>query len=143
VFRDELYQPLWAYRPLWQDAARLTAKARSPYEATLVLERWFRSGGGFRYEEHPPVSSTNPPLVDFVEVTRAGYCQHYAGAMAVMLRMLGIPSRVAVGFTAGTWKAGVWTVTDHQAHAWVEAWFAGFGWLAFDPTPGRGTLSAV
>jgi transglutaminase-like putative cysteine protease len=80
--RDELYQPLWAYRPLWQDAARLTAKARSPYEATLVLERWFRSGGGFRYEEHPPVSSTNPPLVDFVEVTRAGYCQHYAGAMA-------------------------------------------------------------
>ncbi|HWO79072.1 transglutaminaseTgpA domain-containing protein [Gaiella sp.] len=143
VFRDELYQPLWAYRPLWQDAARLTAKARSPYEATLVLERWFRSGGGFRYEEHPPVSSTNPPLVDFVEVTRAGYCQHYAGAMAVMLRMLGIPSRVAVGFTAGTWKAGVWTVTDQQAHAWVEAWFAGFGWLAFDPTPGRGTLSAV
>jgi hypothetical protein len=63
--------------------------------------------------------------------------------MAVMLRLLGIPSRVAVGFTAGTWKAGVWTVTDQQAHAWVEAWFDGFGWLAFDPTPGRGTLSAV
>jgi transglutaminase-like putative cysteine protease len=143
VFRDELYQPLWPYRALWQDARRLTAKAGSPYEATLVLERWFRSGGGFRYEEHPPVSTANPPLVDFVEVTRAGYCQHYAGAMAVMLRMLGIPSRVAVGFTAGTWKAGVWTVTDHQAHAWVEAWFAGYGWLAFDPTPGRGTLSAV
>ena len=60
-----------------------------------------------------------------------------------MLRFLGIPARVAVGFTAGTWKGGVWTVTDHQAHAWVEAWFAGYGWLAFDPTPGRGTLSAV
>ena len=78
-----------------------------------------------------------------MEVTRAGYCQHYAGAMALMLRTLGIPARVAVGFTAGTWKAGVWTVTDQQAHAWVEAWFAGYGWLAFDPTPGRGTLSAV
>jgi hypothetical protein len=63
--------------------------------------------------------------------------------MAVMLRMLGIPARVAVGFTAGTWKDGVWTVTDYQAHAWVEAWFAGYGWLTFDPTPGRGTLSAV
>jgi hypothetical protein len=50
---------------------------------------------------------------------------------------------VAVGFTAGTWKGGVWTVTDQQAHAWVEAWFAGYGWLAFDPTPGRGTLSAI
>jgi hypothetical protein len=63
--------------------------------------------------------------------------------MAVMLRLLGVPARVAVGFTAGIWKAGVWTVTDQQAHAWVEAWFAGYGWLAFDPTPGRGTLSAV
>ena len=76
-------------------------------------------------------------------MTRLGYCQHYAGAMAVMLRLLGVPARVAVGFTAGTWKGGVWTVTDHQGHAWVEAWFDGFGWLAFDPTPGRGTLSAV
>ena len=108
-----------------------------------MLERWFRTRGGFRYEEHPPPSASSPPLVDFVEVTRAGYCQHYAGAMALMLRTLGIPARVAVGFTAGTWKAGVWTVTDQQAHAWVEAWFAGYGWLAFDPTPGRGTLSAV
>ena len=143
VFREDRNLALRAYRPLWQEARKLTARARSPYEATLVLERWFRDRGGFRYEEHPPVSTTNPPLVDFVQVTRAGYCQHYAGAMALMLRTLGIPARVAVGFTAGTWKAGVWTVTDQQAHAWVEAWFAGYGWLAFDPTPGRGTLSAV
>ena len=144
VFTDERYQPLWAYRPLWEEARRRTARARSPYEATLLLERWFRRDGAFRYEERPPVTQSGaPPLVDFVEVTRLGYCQHYAGAMAVMLRLLGIPSRVAVGFTAGTWKSGEWTVTDHQAHAWVEAWFDGFGWLAFDPTPGRGTLSAV
>ena len=144
VFRDTRYGPLRPYRPLWREARRLTATARSPYEATLVLERWFRDRGGFRYDEHPPATASgNPPLVDFVEVTRAGYCQHYAGAMALMLRMIGVPARVAVGFTAGTWKAGVWTVTDQQAHAWVEAWFAGYGWLAFDPTPGRGTLSAV
>jgi hypothetical protein len=63
--------------------------------------------------------------------------------MALMLRYLGIPARVAVGFTSGTWKEGTWTVTDHDAHAWVEAWFAGYGWLTFDPTPGRGTLSAT
>lgn len=143
VFRDDRYLALRAYAPLWEEARRLTARSRSPYEATLVLERWFRVRGGFRYEEHPPVSVANPPLVDFVEVTRAGYCQHYAGAMALMLRTLGIPARVAVGFTAGTWKGGIWTVTDQQAHAWVEAWFAGYGWLTFDPTPGRGTLSAV
>jgi transglutaminase-like putative cysteine protease len=143
IFRQDNYFALRAYRPLWEEARRLTARTHSPYEATLVLERWFRTRGGFRYEEHPPRSTSNPPLVDFVEVTRAGYCQHYAGAMALMLRTLGIPARVAVGFTRGTWKAGVWTVTDQQAHAWVEAWFAGYGWLAFDPTPGRGTLSAV
>jgi len=143
VFRADRNLALRAYRPLWHEARRLTAGARSPYEATLVLERWFRDRGGFRYDEHPPVGTSGPPLVDFVEVTRAGYCQHYAGAMALMLRTLGIPARVAVGFTAGEWRAGVWTVTDQQAHAWVEAWFAGYGWLAFDPTPGRGTLSAV
>ena len=144
VFREDRDLALRAYRPLWQEARKLTARARSPYEATLVLERWFRDRGGFRYEEHPPVSTTNPPLVDFVQVTRAGYCQHYArgdGADAAHARYP--RARIAVGFTAGTWKAGVWTVTDQQAHAWVEAWFAGYGWLAFDPTPGRGTLSAV
>ncbi len=143
IFQQDRNFALRPYRPLWEEARRLTARARSPYEATLVLERWFRGRGGFRYDEHPPQGLSGPPLVDFVEVTRAGYCQHYAGAMALMLRTLGIPARVAVGFTAGTWKAGVWTVTDQQAHAWVEAWFAGYGWLAFDPTPGRGTLSAV
>ena len=144
IFRDTRYPIVWPYRPLWEEARRLTGKARSPYEATLVLERWFRDRGKFRYEEHPPrANSSSPPLVDFVESTRAGYCQHFAGAMAVMLRLLGIPARVAVGFTAGTWKGGVWTVTDEQAHAWVEVWFAGYGWLTFDPTPDRGTLSAV
>ena len=105
-FTDDRYQPLWAYRPLWEEARRRTARARSPYEATLLLERWFRRDGGFQYEERPPVTASGaPPLVDFVEVTRLGYCQHYAGAMTLMLRLLGIPSRVAVGFTAGTWKA--------------------------------------
>ena len=143
MFHDDRYQPLWAYRPLWRDAQRITSRARSPYEATLRLERWFRSGGNFTYDEQPPRSAGLPPLVDFVERTRAGYCQHFAGAMTVMLRMLGVPARVAVGFTAGTWRGGVWTVTDYQAHAWVEAWFAGYGWLTFDPTPGRGTLSAA
>jgi hypothetical protein len=62
--------------------------------------------------------------------------------MALMLRFLGIPARVAAGFTSGTYdrKAGTWTVTDHDAHTWVEVWFDGLGWVPFDPTPGRGTL---
>jgi transglutaminase-like putative cysteine protease len=143
LFRDDRYRPLWPYRPVWQQAERVTQGLRSPYEATLALERWLRSEGGFRYEEHPPPSTSHHPLVDFVVGHRSGYCQFYAGAMALMLRFIGVPARVAVGFTSGRWKAGEWTVTDHNAHAWVEAWFAGYGWLPFDPTPGRGRISAV
>jgi hypothetical protein len=63
--------------------------------------------------------------------------------MALMLRYLGIPSRVAAGFTSGRYdkEAGTWTVNDHEAHTWVEVWFKGYGWLPFDPTPSRGTLA--
>lgn len=143
LLADEQYVALAAYARVWQVARRLAGGTSSPYRATLALERWLRSRGGFRYEEQPPRPVALPPLADFVLRTRAGYCQQFAGAMALMLRFLGIPARVAVGFTSGDWKDGVWTVTDHDAHAWVEAWFEGYGWLAFDPTPGRGTLSAT
>ena len=126
-------------------AAELTRGAKTPYAAAAALENWFRTKGGFRYTNSPPSSS----LTDFILRTRAGYCQHFAGAMALMLRYVGVPARVAVGFSSGTYdaKRGVWTVTDHDAHAWVEVWFRGYGWLPFDPTPAagrpeRGELSA-
>jgi len=121
-------------------ARRVTERATSPYATVLALESWFRQRGGFRYDESPP-RVTGSPLVEFVTRTKAGYCQHFAGAMAAMLRMLGIPARVAVGFTSGTKIEGKWVVTDHNAHAWVEVWFAGQGWIPFDPTPGRGTFA--
>jgi hypothetical protein len=122
----------------------VTNGARTPYAAATALERWFRDGGGFTYTDSPPSSS----LTTFILRTRSGYCQHFAGAMALMLRYVGIPARVAVGFSSGRYdaKRGVWRVNDHDAHAWVEAWFRGYGWLPFDPTPAgrpeRGELSA-
>jgi transglutaminase-like putative cysteine protease len=121
-------------------ALQVAGGARTPYAAATALERWFRLGGGFTYTDSPPSSS----LADFILRTRSGYCQHFAGAMALMLRYLGIPSRVAEGFTSGTYdrQTKTWTVTDHDAHAWVEVWFPHYGWLPFDPTPGRGSLSA-
>ncbi len=133
-----------AYRPLEAKAQQIAGDAKSPYAAVASLETWFRDTGGFRYDQSPPEAIGAPPLVDFVMRTKAGYCQHYAGAMALMLRYLGVPARVAAGFTSGTYDArkGEWTVTDHDAHTWVEVWFAGYGWLPFDPTPGRGSLSA-
>jgi hypothetical protein len=143
LFRDVRYQPMWDYRPVWREARRLTAGTTSPYAATVAIERWLRADGGFGYDEKPPAPVRLPPLVDFLERTKLGYCQQFAGSMALMLRYAGIPARVAVGFTNGTWKNGVWTVSDRDAHAWVEAWFAGYGWLTFDPTPGRGRLTGT
>ena len=143
VLSSPYHKNLLPYRAVWQQARRLTGDARSPYAATLALERWFRSGGGFVYDEQPPRPPEGglPPLADFVLRTKRGYCQHYAGAMTLMLRLLGIPARVAVGFTSGSLEDGAWTVTDYDAHAWVEVWFDGWGWLPFDPTPGRGAFA--
>ncbi|HYM64696.1 MAG TPA: DUF3488 and transglutaminase-like domain-containing protein [Gaiellaceae bacterium] len=137
---------LTAHRGLYQTATTLTRESPTPYAAAAVLEAWFRNsdGGGFTYDETPPESPFGePPLVAFLKDKR-GYCQHYAGAMALMLRFVGVPARVAAGFTSGRWDADrhEWTVTDHNAHTWVEVFFPGRGWLAFDPTPGRGNLDA-
>jgi len=139
MFADPAYAPFVSYRPVYRAARRVVGSAQTPYAAVLALEAWFRQRGGFVYDERPP-RIAGRPLVQFVTRTKAGYCQHFAGAMAVMLRMLGIPARVAVGFTSGTLRDGKWIVTDHEAHAWVEVWFAGQGWVPFDPTPGRGTF---
>ena len=144
---DELFAfdlDLQGYEPLYRQALQLAGDARTPYAAVVALEAWFRAGGGFRYDETPRVAPPGtPPLVHFLTEAKEGYCQHFAGAMALMLRYLGIPARVAAGFTSGIFDRDrrVWNVTDRNAHAWVEVWFEGFGWLPFDPTPGRGNLS--
>jgi protein-glutamine gamma-glutamyltransferase len=133
-----------ATSPIGRLALQVAGHARTPYAAAAALEHWFRTSGGFLYTNSPPSSS----LATFILRTRLGYCQHFAGSMALMLRYLGVPARVAVGFSSGRYdtKRGVWRVTDHDAHAWVEAWFRGYGWLPFDPTPvgrpERGELSA-
>ncbi|MFL5921223.1 MAG: transglutaminaseTgpA domain-containing protein [Gaiellaceae bacterium] len=132
------------FQTLYRRALQVAGGARSPYAAAVALEQWFRFGGGFVYDQHPPTPPPGvPALEDFVARTKRGYCQHFAGAMALMLRYLGIPSRVAVGFASGRYdgKRREWVVSDRDAHMWVEVWFRGWGWLPFDPTPGRGGLA--
>ena len=136
VLRLVARQPeLSPYLPLARLAVRVAGGAHTPYEAVEDLERWFLSSSKFRYSNHPPV--IKPALVGFVTQTHAGYCQYFAGAMTLMLRYLGIPARVAVGFAGGTYDARqrLWNISDREAHAWVEVWFKGYGWLPFDPTP--------
>lgn len=131
------------YKRLYERAKHVAGETRSPYAAVVALEAWLRSTGGFTYSEQPGTTPGLPPLVGFVIKTKTGYCQHFAGAMAVMLRLLGIPSRVAAGFLPGSYHDDFWQVTDHDAHTWVEVWFPRYGWLPFDPTPGRGHLSGT
>jgi hypothetical protein len=77
------------------------------------------------------------PLVDFLLRTHTGYCQHFAGAAALLLRMAGVPARVVAGFATGVpHGAGRFDVRDLDAHDWIEVYFQGYGWVPFNPTPG-------
>jgi transglutaminase-like putative cysteine protease len=122
------------------------AGARTSFEKAVALQDWLGEGS-FKYSLKAPVVLDASGLKQFLERTKSGYCQQFSYAMAVLARLLGIPARVAYGFTAGTLLGGNrWQVTTHDAHAWPELYFAGFGWLRFEPTPagldGQGTAFA-
>jgi hypothetical protein len=93
--------------------------------------------GGDRFHYTTDVGRPGPePLLRFLFHTHAGYCQHFAGAAALLLRVAGVPSRVVVGFATGEQIAPhTWAVRDTDAHAWVEVYFPGVGWVPFNPTP--------
>ena len=124
------------------EAERITEGARSDYHRALQLQDHFRLDGGFRYDLDVH-SEGIESLEDFLFETRAGYCQQFASAYAALARSIGLPTRVAVGFTWGEWDAergadGAYVVRGKHAHAWPEVYFAGTGWVRFEPTPGRG-----
>jgi hypothetical protein len=110
--------------------------AQNEYEAVVALEHYFRSPP-FRYSLNPHLTGNMPALADFMLNTHRGYCQQYSGAMALVLRLHGIPARVAVGFLPGKLQGSdTYTVTDRDAHSWVEVYFPRYGWIPFEPTPG-------
>jgi transglutaminase-like putative cysteine protease len=115
---------------------QITAHATSRYDAALDIQRFLAGGSRFTYDTSIPADNSPNALAHFLLRSKRGFCQQFATAMAVMARLSGIPSRVAVGFTRGVQQAnGSWLVTTHDAHAWPELWFQGLGWLAFEPTP--------
>jgi transglutaminase-like putative cysteine protease len=112
-----------------------TKGATSKLAEAIDLQNWL-SDGAFKYTLNAPTVLNAAGLTNFLKVTKAGYCQQFSFAMAVLARLLGIPSRVAYGFTSGTEQSnGSWLVTTHDAHAWPELFFQGYGWLRFEPTP--------
>ena len=139
--------------PYWQVytvAQSLARKSKTPYAFVQRVMSYLSPANNFSYDEFPPV--TEYPLATFLLLNKLGYCQQFAGSMALMLRMGGIPARVATGFTTGSYDPATkrWLVTDVDAHAWVEAWFPRYGWVTFDPTPaaapargGRAPISSI
>ena len=121
------------YRSAYALARALVARSPTPYAYLSAVKRYLAQG--FSYNEDPP--SARYPIESFLFASRRGYCQQFAGAMALLLRLGGIPARVAVGFSTGSYDAATrrWVVSDLDAHAWVEAFFPGYGWVRFDPTP--------
>jgi TgpA N-terminal domain/Transglutaminase-like superfamily/Domain of unknown function (DUF4129) len=118
-------------------AHKLTDHLPEPYEKVRALQNWFRQQ--FRYDVNAPAGHDVNHMEYFLFQSKAGYCEQFAGTMAVMLRALGIPARVAVGFTPGhsTPTKDTYQVTTDDAHAWVEVLFPKYGWLMFEPTPTR------
>jgi hypothetical protein len=114
-------------------ARSVTAGSTLPYDQARALRDYFRSQ--FTYDPTVRLGDDESAMVQFLS-THKGFCVQFAATYAVMARALGIPSRLAVGFTPGTKRGGVYHVTNLDAHAWPEVWLAGIGWTdLFDPTP--------
>jgi len=114
--------------------------ARTPYQQALAIQSHLR---GFRYDESIAAGHSFDSILEFLTEVKAGYCEQFAGTMAVLARIQGIPSRVAIGFGYGQDIDGnLYRITTREAHAWVELWFPQAGWVAFEPTP-RGGVAVV
>ena len=121
------------------------ARATNPYDTARVIERYLRDPANFTYDidvGDVGADCRSQGAVECFVISRHGYCEHYASTMAMMLRLQGIPARLVQGYLPSVpGPDGVQVIRRSQAHAWVEAWFPGAGWVAFDPTGGVGIAS--
>ncbi|MFF2325916.1 MULTISPECIES: DUF3488 and DUF4129 domain-containing transglutaminase family protein [unclassified Streptomyces] len=122
-----------------QTADQVTKGAANNYERAVKLQDFFASEGGFTYDTSVSSGTGSAAVARFLKDKR-GFCVHFSFTMAAMARTLGIPARVAVGFTPGTQQPnGAVSVGLRDAHAWPELYFEGIGWTRFEPTPTRGS----
>jgi len=116
-------------------ARTIAARAGTDLERARAIERRLRTD--YVYALEMPSRQPGDPLADFLFTRKRGYCEYFASSMAVMLRSLGVPARIATGFQSGLYNpiTSLWVIRASDAHAWVEAWIPGNGWTTFDPTP--------
>jgi len=128
--------PAEEWRGLYRLNRDIVGGAADPYDIVLRIEGYLRLN--YIYSLKPPSTKLVSPYAAFLFETQTGFCQHFAGAMAALLRFNGVPARVVLGFATGEKaKGGTFVVRRTDAHAWVEVYFPQVGWVPFDPTPGR------
>lgn len=113
---------------------QLIDETAAPYDQVRSILAFFARSNGFRYDLETGPETDAPAIVDFLE-DRRGFCVQYATAMAWLVRSAGLPARVTFGFTRGAGATEPRVLTNRNLHAWTEVYFAGFGWVPFDPTP--------
>lgn len=113
------------------------------YDRVVAVQHWLQTE--FRYTLDLPSTAREARLEFFVFQRRAGHCEYFSTAMAMLLRSAGIPARNVNGFLGGEWNptGNFLAVTQNSAHSWVEVWFPGYGWVPFDPTPAGGGLPSL
>ncbi len=119
-------------------AIEITVGANTDLEKALAVQRYLRET--YPYDIETPLAPAGRDVVDdFLFDTGRGFCSHFASAMVVLLRANLVPARVATGYAMGTYDEtrGAWRVAESDAHAWVEVWLTGVGWIEFEPTPSQ------
>jgi transglutaminase-like putative cysteine protease len=126
-----------------QMARQVTGSADNNYDRALLLERYLMTN--YAYTLQLPRIAPQDPLADFLFVRKRGHCEYFASSMAIMLRTLGIPSRVVNGFRTSEFNdlTSNYVIRASSAHSWVEAYFPGSGWISFDPTPNAPLTAAT
>ncbi|MBI5047955.1 MAG: DUF3488 domain-containing protein [Deltaproteobacteria bacterium] len=128
----------------------ITSGKKTPLDKAISIEEYLKKN--YRYTLSPGIPDRSirkqegkNPVEDFIFYTKAGYCEQYATTMAIMLRTIGIPSRIVTGFLPGEWNkfGNYFIIRNRDAHSWVEAYMPGAGWTTFDPTPSADTVGAM
>jgi protein-glutamine gamma-glutamyltransferase len=126
-----------------QLAHKLTDSERSPYRRAVAIEHYLTTQYGYTLQL--PAQPPADPLADFLFRRRRGHCEYFASSMAVLLRTVGIPSRVVTGFRGAQFNQlnSTYIIRASDAHSWIEAYIPGAGWVTFDPTPPGGSPSST
>jgi hypothetical protein len=124
-----------------QLAQQITGASTNEYDRATTIEDYLRTKYGYTLQL--PSRPQADPLANFLFERKQGHCEYFASAMAVMLRALRIPARVATGFRGGEFNdvSSQYLIRASDAHAWVEVYFSGYGWVDFDPTPAGSALT--